>query len=197
MAINPAEISTIRVGELAPDTINLTSKIPIENGTDLYRITAQDLINFVNINANSLQFEIRDLWVSQAYIDTNFTQLGLGINLCNGYAICNGLNGTPNLDGLVSVGYGTNYNVVKAVGGSKNAVVVEHTHNVANGVPSSASLLEGSPYLSYFGARNDTNSYWFTGNTNVPDRGRTSTIGQSGENKNMQPYMVLLKIMKL
>ena len=32
------------------------------------------------------------------------------------------------LDGLVDVGYGTNYNVIGGFGGSKDAVVVAYTH---------------------------------------------------------------------
>jgi len=180
MAINPSEITTIRVGELPIGTIQLTSKIAVENGTDLEQIDGQDLVDFININANAFQFEINDLWVSQAYIDDNFDDTGLGIELCEGYAICNGQNGTPNLDGLVSIGYGNNYNVIKAIGGSKNAVVVEHTHNVQ---------VLGGVAGDNFATFNDGTG---TGRTYV-----TESTGVSGVNKNMQPYMVLLKIMKL
>jgi hypothetical protein len=180
MAINPSEITTIRVGELPIGEIELTSKIGVENGTDLQQISGQDLVDFVNINANAFQFEIKDLWVTQTYIDDNFDGTGLGIELCEGYAICNGQNGTPNLDGLVSIGYGNNYNVIKAIGGSKNAVVVEHTHNVA---------ILGGGAGDTFATLNDGTG---TGRTYV-----TESTGVSGINKNMQPYMVLLKIMKL
>ena len=180
MAINPSEITTIRVGELPTGDIELTSKIAVENGTELQRITGKDLIDFVNINATGFQFEIKDLWVSQAYIDDNFDETGFGVNLCVGYAICNGQNGTPNLDGLVSIGYGNNYNVIKAIGGSKNAVVVEHTHNVQ---------ILGGGGGDNFPTLNDGTG---PGRTYV-----TESTGVSGINKNMQPYMVLLKIMKL
>jgi len=185
MAINPAEITTIRVGELPTGTIDLTSKIAVENGTNLEQINGQDLIDFVNINATGLQFEIKDLWVSQGYIDDNFDSTGLGVELCEGYAICNGQNGTPNLDGLVSIGYGNNYNVIKAIGGSKNAVLIEHTHT-----GTAAGPYVGNPIAGGGG---------FEGGGN-PFRERPFTIsteGVSGLNKNMQPYMVLLKIMKL
>jgi hypothetical protein len=179
MAINPSEITTIRVGELPTGTIELTSKIAVENGTNLEQIDGQDLVDFVNINANAFQFEIKDLWVSQSYIDDNFDGTGLGVELCEGYAICNGQNGTPNLDGLVSIGYGTNYSVIKAIGGSKNAVLVEHSHTIAvntNAAGSGNPAFEASSTVGTF---------------------QTSTEGVSGINKNMQPYMVLLKIMKL
>lgn len=182
MAINPAEITTIRVGELPVGSITVDSKLAVENGTDLEQITGQDLVDFINTNSNAFQYEVRDLWVNQAYIDTNFDGTGLGILIMDGWAICNGLNGTPNLDGLVSIGYGTNYPVIKAVGGSKNAVVVEHTHTFEGS--------EGNTPVP--GTLICTNNVSSTGiQTSL------STVGVSGLNKNMQPYMVLLKIIKL
>jgi hypothetical protein len=209
MAINPSEITTIRVGELPTGTIELTSKIAVENGTDLQQINGQDLVDFVNINANAFQFEIKDLWVTQGYIDDNFDETGLGVDLCEGYAICNGQNGTPNLDGLVSIGYGNNYNVIKAIGGSKNAVVVEHSHyTVVSGSQTTNnvnSLYDGSASnrkelgLSSraLNASDDAYDYELTTSDGNIDGGKTNLVGVSGINKNMQPYMVLLKIMKL
>jgi hypothetical protein len=189
MAINPANITTIRVGELPTGTITLTSNIPVENVTDLEKITGQDLVDFININSNAFQFELRDLFVNQTYIDDNFDITGLGTDLMLGWAICNGQNGTPNMDGLVSIGYGTNYNVINAIGGSKNAVVVEHSHqglfvsgsNRDNGDPGNYIITaNGEPN----GIQSSTLTY-------------TANAGVSGLNKNMQPYRVLLKIMKL
>jgi len=181
MPINPAEISTIRVGELPIDEILLTSKFPIENDTTLYQATLQELINFVNINASALQYEVKELWVNQAYIDNNFTETGLGTNLMLGYAICNGNNGTPPMDGLVSVGYGTNYNVIGGFGGSKDAIVVSHSHG---GVPVKINDTD----------RGVGNSSLFSIDTNG---GVTESSGIDGTDRNMQPYIILLKIMKL
>jgi hypothetical protein len=182
MAINPAEITTIRVGELPVGSITLTSKLAVENGTDLEQVTGQDVVDFINVNSNAFQFEVRDLWVNQAYIDTNFDGTGLGILLMDGWAICNGQNGTPPMDGLVSIGYGNNYGVIGAFGGSKDAVVVEHTHTF---IGSEDNTPEPGSYI----CTNDD------GSTGV--QSSLSTTGVSGTNKNMQPYIVLLKIMKL
>jgi len=182
MAINPAEITTIRVGELPVGSITLTSKLAIENGTDLEQVTGQDVVDFINVNSNAFQFEVRDLWVNQAYIDTNFDGTGLGILLMDGWAICNGQNGTPPMDGLVSIGYGNNYGVIGAFGGSKDAVVVEHTHTF---IGSEDNTPEPGSYI----CTNDD------GSTGV--QSSLSTTGVSGIGKNLQPYIVLLKIMKL
>ena len=179
MAIDPSNITTIRVGELPIGTIDLTSNIPVENGTDLQQITGQDLVDFVNVNSNAFQFEVRDLWVNQTYIDTNFDATGLGTGIMLGWAICNGQNGTPPMDGLVSIGYGTNYNVIGAFGGSKDAVVVAHTHNVRVNTNAAGS---GFPAFEAASAQGTF---------------ATESTGVSGVDKNMQPYIVLLKIMKL
>lgn len=179
MAINPSEITTVRVGELPTGTIDLTSKLAVENGTDLEQISGQDLVDFVNINSNAFQFEVRDLWVNQTYIDTNFDVTGLGVGIMEGWAICNGQNGTPPMDGLVSIGYGINYNVIGAFGGSKDAVVVAHTHNIRVNTNAAGS---GFPAFEAASAQGTF---------------ATESTGVSGVDKNMQPYIVLLKIMKL
>jgi len=179
MPINPEEISTIRVGELPIGNITIDSKIPVENGTDLEQVTGQQIVDFINTNSNAFQFEVRDLWVNQAYIDTNFDGTGLGTGIMDGWAICNGQNGTPPMDGLVSIGYGNNYSVIGAFGGSKDAVVVAHTHNLLVNTDAAGSgfpAFEASSTLGNFA---------------------TESTGVSGVNKNMQPYIVLLKIMKL
>lgn len=182
MSINPENITTIRVGELPQGSISLTSKIAIENGTTLYRTDIQGLVDFLNINVGTRQFQIIELWVNQAYIDDNFDNTGFGINLCEGLAICNGQNGTPPMDGLVSVGFGTNYNVVGAFGGSKDAVVPSHSHKqkVSTGSGSQQGVT-GDP----------------TAGGSIITYVETETVGVSGNGKNMQPYIVLLKCMKL
>ena len=70
-----------------------------------------------------MQYEVKELWVNQTYIDNNFDVTGFGINLMEGYAICNGDNGTPPMDGLISVGYGTNYNVIGGFGGEEEHIL--------------------------------------------------------------------------
>jgi len=183
MAINPADITTVRVGQLPPDLPTLESNIAHELGDILYRCTIQELVDLLSLNVGTLQFEVKTLYVNQEYIDNNFDETGLGINLCTGFAICNGANGTVSVDGLVDVGYGTNYNVIGGFGGSKDAVVVEHSHtyNSINNV--------GKAVLAFDSVGDKQGASYFTANTN--------TVGVSGTDKNMQPYIIALKIMKL
>lgn len=119
MAINPADITTVRVGQLPPNLPTTESNIAHEQSDVLYRCTIAELIDLLNINVGTLQYEIKTLYVDQEYIDTNFDETGLGINICEGFAICNGSNGTPSLDGLFELGYGEDYNVIGGFGGQK------------------------------------------------------------------------------
>jgi len=47
----------------------------------------------------------------------------------NGWALCNGSNGTPNLQDRFVVGAGSGY-AVDATGGNKNAILVGHSHGI-------------------------------------------------------------------
>lgn len=183
MAINPNDINTIRVGELPPSPFSLTDNIPHEAGTDLTRGTIQELITFITPFVGSIQYQVITLHVNAAYIATNFDETGLGINLMSGYAICNGQNGTINKDGRVGIAYGSTTNVVGQVGGSKDAVVVAHTHSIAydlhnaSGGGSEATLdIDGGGSSGFK---------------------TTSSTGVSGVGKNMQPYLVELQVMRL
>lgn len=185
--IDPNLITTIRAGELPPASLSLTDVIVHEVGTDLKKATIQELIDFITPFVNAIQFQVISLHVNSAYIAANFDVTGLGINLMTGYAICNGNNGTVNKDGRVGIAYGATHSTMLQTGGSKDAVVVAHSHTTdlgfesfqAGGNTNAASSLQPTP--SNPGVRFRT----------------TSTVGVSGTDKNMQPYIVELHVMKL
>jgi len=175
--INPNDITTVRVDQLPPATMVLTDIFPFETLSDsaLKKATFQDLVNFLNINSNAFQFEVKTLLVNQAYINDNFNEAGLGINLCVGWRIA------TELSGLVTIGQGVGY-PVGSFGGSKDAVVVEHSHGIKWGANGSGTKYAETPYISDI-----------IGGQASP----TDSTGVSGVNKNMQPYLVALKIIKL
>jgi hypothetical protein len=181
--IDPNLITTIRVGELPPVVPSLTSKIPHEVGVDLKYMTVQDLVTFLQPFIGTFQYEKKVLHVDAQYIIDNFDSTGLGKNICVGWAIMNGQNGTTNIDGLVSIAYGAVNNVLKQTGGSRDAVVVAHTHTV-NQIKS---------YNNTFGL----NGFYDRSNTASSAGIATESTGVSGLNKNMQPYIVELHIIKL
>jgi len=185
MAINPADITTIRVGELAAALPNLTDNIAHEIGTDLFRCTIQELVDLFNINANAFQYEVKTLYVTEEYIDNNLDETGLGINLLTGWAEINGNNGTPPAAGMFELSRKTGVYEIGSFGGSKDAVLVSHYHSYD--LP-----LDGIGTENIQSLVNSANS-----DEGKQNYGNTSTAGESGEGKNMPPYYVCLKIMKL
>jgi len=155
-------------------------KIVIENTT-----TSSGLPEFKDfITLNSwLKGDTKEIVCDSTYLANNFTSTGatagLGIGERAGWAIMNGNNGTPNDAGLTVIAYGTGYTTLEATGGSKDAVVVSHTHSITLGGVETESGQVG------------------VGGTSQPATGTTQTAGVSGVDKNMQPYVVRLRIMKL
>lgn len=127
--------------------------------------------------------DIKEVDCSNEYIAANFTENGLGINERTGWAICNGLNGTQPRGGRTSIAYGDEYSDLGARGGSKNAVVVAHSHTVS-GI---------KKYNNSFG----TNGFYDRSQTADTAGISTESTGESGVGKNMQPYIVSLFIQKL
>ena len=98
--------------------------------------------------------------------------------------MCNGNNDTDNLQGRVPIHYSANF-PLGTVGGSKDAVVVEHSHNYTQYTLDQEVSSNGNGVRSL--NKNDSQSGIFI----------TSTTGVSGTNKNMQPYLATVYIMKL
>jgi hypothetical protein len=122
---------------------------------------------------------------------------GLIVDIPAGYALCDGTGGTPNLKDRFVIGSGGTY-TTGATGGSKDAVVVSHTHAVIdpghthtfpNGqvdIPVTADT------SSAYGAVERTKS------TSSAKTGITiNTAGESGADKNMPPYYALAYIQRV
>ena len=123
----------------------------------------------------------------------------------SGWALCNGVNGTPDLRDRFVVGAGNTYDV-GVTGGSKDAIVVAHTHTgtaASNGAHThtTSNIVSntggGSGWVVYGGGyslgRTITSS---TAGAHT----HTLTInqeGSSGTNANLPPYYALAFIMKL
>ena len=122
----------------------------------------------------------------------------------SGFYLCDGTNGTPNLRDRFVIGAGSSY-AVGGTGGSKDAIVVAHTHTGSTASAGTHShsydrnqiVGQGSfgptgaaPYPE--GSYSDTtdsagsHSHSFT----------TNSAGSSGTNANLPPYYALAYIMK-
>jgi microcystin-dependent protein len=111
------------------------------------------------------------------------------------WAFCNGTNGTPDLRNKFIVGAAidnsgiANTNITGAntqTGGSKDAVVVSHTHNLANAnTPINRAIsISGSQEGKAF-------QYSDTGISPI------QSSGVSGADKNLPPYFALAYIMRV
>ena len=101
----------------------------------------------------------------------------------SGYALCDGNNNTPDLRNRFIVGAGSGY-TVDQTGGSADATLVEHTHNL---------LYNHGSFGGSSGAVTPR-----SGNTPVTPgiSGRVSTEGSSATDANLPPYFALCYIMK-
>ena len=117
-----------------------------------------------------------------------------------GWTICNGQNGTPDLRNKFVVGVGTQFGntLVKATGGSPDAVVVSHTHPLID--PGHKHTLDWS--------NSDRADCKFAVGGDGPEGARPqmsvektnisiSSMGESGVNKNLPPFVALYYIMKI
>lgn len=136
--------------------------------------------------AKSKTVFLRD--VTNQYIADNFDGTGLGINLEAGYAMCNGNNGTRNWAERVPVAYGGTMTTMGDAQGSKDSVVVEHTH--------SSTASTNIEYGTGDGVTRQRTPAVSAGVGNSISVG-ISTTGVSGVGKNMQPYIVTLAVMKI
>jgi hypothetical protein len=160
----------------------------LASGTEIpaikHRAVEKALLDFVQENS-SQQFDIKPIYVNSTYLGNNFDSTGLGTNLRLGWAICNQNNGTPNLGGRTIIGYGGSFTTLNAVGGAAQHTLTEgemptHDHDVASysgALPNSLRI--SSPTITSIGG------------------GKTSSKGGGQPHNNMQPYMVLVYIMKL
>ena len=151
-------------------------------------------------NACVLPNEVKWIKMPQGDISTYFLTTGgtagLGIagQLYEGWAICNGNNTTTDDSGRTSIAYGTGYTTLGAIDGSKDAVVVTHNHEYATSDPRYPVMTNVPSTGVGINVGTSSPSGLLIG------AGQGSTVastGESGVNKNMQPYVVELKIQRI
>ena len=131
----------------------------------------------------------------------------------SGWYLCNGTNGTPNLVNRFIIGAGSSYGV-GATGGSKDAIVVSHSHTGTTGGQSNGHTHNftigrnfsytknntgvhygDSGFINSNGGEEDTLGTGYN-NQDHSHNFTTSTVGSSGTNANLPPYYALCFIMK-
>jgi len=123
-----------------------------------------------------------------------------------GWALCNGGNGTPNLVDRFIVATGGSYGL-GAVGGSKDAIVVSHTHPFSvsgntstDGAHTHSGGASGGCNCSGGGsgaAKPGTTGSAGSHSHSFSGSGTTGSTGSSGTNANLPPYYALAFIMRI
>jgi hypothetical protein len=131
----------------------------------------------------------------------------------SGFLICDGTNGTPDLRDKFVIGAGLSYSVGQT-GGSKDAIVVSHTHTITDGGHThtygfSGNLFGGFPGVfagDYVGGGSTAISTptpqtasSFSGGLTINSATTNisvNTAGTSGTDANLPPYYALAFIMK-
>ena len=119
----------------------------------------------------------------------------------SGWILCDGNNGTPNLQNKFVIGAGNSYSV-GVQGGSKDAVVVSHNHDVTD--PQHDHNVElvtdsGSGPAGSTVDQNSSNGNGYVDTTGIRNASTGISIqnrGVSGTDKNLPPYYALCYIMK-
>jgi hypothetical protein len=195
--------------------VNGTMAFSNPNGGSVTIIPKNDTATNYTINIP----DVSGTLATQSYVLTNGVPSGVITmwsgsiaSIPAGWALCNGVGNTPNLMDKFIVGAGSTY-AVAATGGSKDSIVVAHSHTFSattssgglhrHGGYSNANLL----YAGGGGRANDApdgyatgGRYWETldnGTHSHTVSGTSDANGSSGTNANLPPYYALAYIMKL
>lgn len=122
---------------------------------------------------------------------------GSSASIPSGWYLCNGSNNTPDLRDRFVVGAGSTY-AVGNTGGSKDAIVVSHTHSISDpGHSHSIDMASSQNTNNQVPSQLSTSQTPRTANTNSADTGISiNSTGDSGTNANLPPYYALCYIQK-
>ena len=121
-----------------------------------------------------------------------------------GWYLCDGTNGTPDLRDRFIVGAGTTYSVA-ATGGSKDSILVSHTHTATSTVTDPGhyhnmtavyATTGSSRWSGSAGPIGDSVTRTNTATTGITVATSNTTEGVSGTNANLPPYYALAYVMK-
>jgi hypothetical protein len=127
MAIDPTQITTVNAEELPIAPITLDSIIVHSIEGILYQGTVSEITALIP-SVNYKPYEVKQLNVTDLYVTQNFESNGLGKadGFWSGWTIINGLNGTGfDSDGVTFIGYGAEYNAMRAEVGENTKALVK------------------------------------------------------------------------
>jgi microcystin-dependent protein len=171
-------MADVTISELTPRQPTGAALVPYSEGGTTYSASVTQVVSL----ASSIPSGGIILWSGAANA------------IPSGWLLCNGANGTPNLIDKFVLGAGTSTPAVGATGGSKDAIVVSHTHTATDSghthsVPSGAAASRAGGSIASAANGGQTTGTSFANIT-------VASAGQSGTNANLPPYYALCYIMK-
>lgn len=230
-----SELKVDRIEPALANKITLSPSVSFENATGLVKFLVDStsvtvtgplkvgtIISDVNTGTSrqiltSQGASLPPIWTDNFPIGGIIMWSGNSATVPNGWAICNGENNTPNLTNKFVVGVGTEFgNTLKTSGGTKDAVVVSHTHalidpghghffvmddnlgGLANSNLGGKIGLQRLDKLSGGGARHGGDLHLYsTSNTDKTNISIASASSDTGANKNLPPFVALYYIMRV
>jgi hypothetical protein len=190
----------LTTGNISTSNLSVTGNLTVSgNSTLTGNVTAPT----ANISVNNTQLATTAFVRSMLPTGIIVMWSGSSASIPYGWYLCNGANGTPNLQDRFVVGAGSTYSV-GATGGTADAIVVSHTHSITDpGHSHSVSLYDlndfnqGPADLKGAEAHGDDTSGAFTVGTDSKTTGISiASTGSSGTGQNLPPYYALCYIMK-
>ena len=171
-------MADVSISDLDVGTPTGTGVIPYSDGMTTTKVTVNQVLGL------------------QSGIPSGFIGLwsGAANAIPSGWVLCDGNNGTPNLVDRFVLGAGTTTPAKGTTGGSKDAIVVSHTHAVTDPGHSHGVYINGTSTGAGFA--NGNRSYTLPATTSATTGITIAAAGQSGTNANMPPYYALCYIMK-
>jgi hypothetical protein len=201
MANAAGQLTKATIQSQSPITIEYVSSGAVIKYTGISSITAGTGIS-VNV-ANGVAVISN---VQSSGFEPGMIIMWTGSVAPTGWALCNGFNGTPDLEDKFVLSAGPKFPIA-STGGSTDAIVVEHAHSVFGATSEAGAHVHGGVPLRVTDVDRGTGSSSFsldnTGSTATAGAhthnivGTATTTGASGELANMPPYYALAYIMKL
>jgi microcystin-dependent protein len=158
------------------------------------------------IGDNAVTTAKLDSTVSGALVPIGGIIMWSGITVPTGWSLCNGANGTPNLQNRFVIGAGSGY-AVGATGGSADATLVSHSHTATSTVtdpghthPYLDRINEGTTEGNVNGRNSggsDASRTTSSSTTGITVATSISTEGSAATNANLPPYYALAFIMRV
>lgn len=175
-------MADVTISQLIPGVPDSSAVLPYTDGTSTYKAT----VGQIGVPIGTIV-----MWNNRG-----------GASIPSNWALCDGTNGTPDLRDKFIVGSGNTY-AIGAVGGSKDAVVVAHSHTVTDpGHSHSGVITGGSSRVFSNGSIGSGGSSGINGLSSGSSSSNTTGItiastGSSGTNANLPPYYALAYIQKI